>query len=112
MDLDLGSLASVGRFAQAFASRYMRLDALVLNAGVMHPPFTLSADGLELTFAVNHVGHQYLTRLLLPLLRQSQPAYVTSVASNAAFMSYSQGVRLSRAAINDPESYSAPLACA
>jgi hypothetical protein len=51
---------------------------------------------------------QYLTQLLLPLLRDtqdSQPSSVVSVSSNAAFYSYDVGVRLSKEAINDPSTY-------
>ena len=69
---DLGSLASVQRFATDFAAKHTRLDGLMLNAGIMHTPYGLSEDGIELQFAVNHVGHQCLATLLVPLLQASR----------------------------------------
>uniref|UniRef100_A0A158P9X0 SDR family NAD(P)-dependent oxidoreductase n=1 Tax=Angiostrongylus cantonensis TaxID=6313 RepID=A0A158P9X0_ANGCA len=66
---DLSSLQSV----QAAANEYKEklLHALVLNAGIFSPTQKMTIDGLEMTFGVNHVAHQYLVRELLPLLRQS-----------------------------------------
>eukprot|EP00947_MAST-08B_sp_MAST-8B-sp1_P002140 g2140.t1 len=108
--LDLGSLASVRHFSERFLAAFDRLDGLMLNAGVMHTPYQMSVDNLELQFAVNHVGHQYLARFLLPRLQATgssdEPARVVSVSSNAAFMAYgSRGVRLSREEINRADDY-------
>ncbi len=79
--LDLGSLESVRRFANALDPA-LRLKALVCNAGLQmtHGP-KLSPDGFEQTFAVNHLGHFLLTNLLLPRLRANAPARVVVVAS-------------------------------
>ena len=63
--------------------------------------FGLTEDGIEQQFAVNHVAHQYLAQLLLPLLKASQPSSIVSVSSNAAFFSYDEGVRLSKEALNN-----------
>ena len=64
--LDLGSLASVRAFAGEIARRDLPLRALVLNAGLqVTSGRRLSADGYELTFAVNHLGHFLLANLLL-----------------------------------------------
>ncbi len=60
--LDLASLASVREFAQAWQGD---LDLLINNAGVMVPPLTRTADGFELQFGTNHLGHFALTNLLL-----------------------------------------------
>jgi NAD(P)-dependent dehydrogenase (short-subunit alcohol dehydrogenase family) len=60
--LDLASLASVREFAAAWEGS---VDLLINNAGVMVPPLTRTADGFELQFATNHLGHFALTNLLL-----------------------------------------------
>jgi NAD(P)-dependent dehydrogenase (short-subunit alcohol dehydrogenase family) len=60
--LDLASLASVREFAAAWTGD---LDLLINNAGVMVPPLTRTADGFELQFGTNHLGHFALTNLLL-----------------------------------------------
>jgi len=85
MKLDLSDLNSVKQFAESFSKSHDRLDSLILNAGVMDPPYTLSAQGLELQFAVNHLGHFYLTKLLLELLEKSQPSTIVPVSSAAHF---------------------------
>lgn len=68
LELDLASLASVQRAAQSFLSQSARLDILLNNAGVMATPPATTADGYELQFGTNHVGHALLTKLLLPTL--------------------------------------------
>jgi NAD(P)-dependent dehydrogenase (short-subunit alcohol dehydrogenase family) len=74
---DLSSLAEVRRLA----GEVDELDALVNNAGVIVPERRESADGYELTFAVNYLAPFLLTHLLVPLLRGSAPARVVNVAS-------------------------------
>lgn len=64
MLLDLGSLSSVQQFALEFAQNYTRLDSLVLNAGVAHPSFGLTEDGIETQLGVNHVCSMRLLILL------------------------------------------------
>eukprot|EP00731_Ephydatia_muelleri_P025989 Em0018g89a len=64
MQLDLSLLASVRNFAEAFIRRGLPLHILILNAGVYGGPFTLTSDGVERHFAINHLGHFYLTKLL------------------------------------------------
>lgn len=66
--LDLSDLDSVRTFAGRMHADHPKLDVLVNNAGVMAPPRTLSAQGHELQFACNHLGHFALTGLLLDLL--------------------------------------------
>jgi NAD(P)-dependent dehydrogenase (short-subunit alcohol dehydrogenase family) len=81
MPLDLASLKSVRAFALAFTAKFSRLDVLVANAGVMTQKRQLTADGFEMDFGVNHVGHFLLTELLLPLLKASAPSRIVVVSS-------------------------------
>ncbi|MEO5838735.1 MAG: SDR family NAD(P)-dependent oxidoreductase [Acidimicrobiales bacterium] len=79
--LDLTSLASVREFAAWFAQRHDRLGILINNAGVMATPFERTADGFELQFGTNHLGHFLLTNLLTPLLIAGAPARVVNLSS-------------------------------
>jgi NAD(P)-dependent dehydrogenase (short-subunit alcohol dehydrogenase family) len=81
--LDLASLASVRRAAMEIRSHYQQLDLLINNAGVMTIPFGRSADGFELTFATNHLGHFALTGLLLDPLLAASGSRVVTVSSVA-----------------------------
>lgn len=81
---DFASLDSIRAAAAEFQRRHDRLHVLVNNAGGYHPKRVLSKDGLELTFAVNHLGYFLLTNLLTDLLLASAPARVVSVASAAS----------------------------
>ena len=81
--LDLGSLASVREAAAALAAAHPRIDLLINNAGVMYPPKGTTADGLELQFGTNHLGHFALTGLLLPNLLPVDGSRVVVVASIA-----------------------------
>lgn len=78
---DIGSQHSVRRAAGEIALRFPRVRALVNNAGVYTFRPRRSADGFELTMAVNHLGALLLTRLLLAVLRRSAPARVLNVTS-------------------------------
>jgi retinol dehydrogenase 12 len=80
---DLSSLAQVRALAGEVLSRHERLDVLIHNAGVISPRRQLTADGLETTFATNHLGPFLLTRLLRGLLEHSAPARVVTVSSAA-----------------------------
>ncbi len=80
--LDLGSLSSVRAFARAFRQRHGHLDVLINNAGVMAlPRREETADGFEVQFGVNHLGHFALTGLLLDLLLRSPASRVVTVSS-------------------------------
>jgi NAD(P)-dependent dehydrogenase (short-subunit alcohol dehydrogenase family) len=83
-ELDLTSIESVQEFTQWFGAEYDRLDLLINNAGVMHPPASLTAMGAELQWATNHLGHFALTGLLLPTLTGSEGSRVVNVSSLAA----------------------------
>lgn len=81
--LDLGSLASVKDSAAEMAAAYPRIDLLINNAGVMYPPKSATADGFELQFGTNHLGHFALTGLLLKNLLPVDGSRVVVVASIA-----------------------------
>ncbi len=80
---DLGSIASTRQGAAEILARCDRIDVLVNNAGVVLSSRRETEDGLEATFAVNHLGHFVLTELLLDRLKQSAPARIVNVASTA-----------------------------
>ncbi|WBP87101.1 oxidoreductase [Kitasatospora cathayae] len=80
--LDLADLDSVRAFAERLRADGVRPDALVNNAGVLAPPRTLSAQGHELQFAANHLGHFALTGLLLDLLAGGRDPRVVTVSSS------------------------------
>jgi NAD(P)-dependent dehydrogenase (short-subunit alcohol dehydrogenase family) len=80
---DLGSQASVRALAAEALERYPRLDVLVNNAGLMSARRQLTEDGLELTWAVNHLAPFLLTTLLLHRLKASAPARIVTTASDA-----------------------------
>jgi NAD(P)-dependent dehydrogenase (short-subunit alcohol dehydrogenase family) len=82
--LDLASLASVAAFAERMAAEQSDLDLLVNNAGVMMPPQReTTADGFELQFGTNYLGHFALTGRLLPLLMAAPAPRVVAVSSIA-----------------------------
>jgi protochlorophyllide reductase len=85
LDLDLSDLNTVGRCAKVVQERYGRLDLLINNAGLMAPPRQLSVQGLEMQFAVNHLGHMALTQQLLPMMEGRQDARVVTVTSGAQY---------------------------
>jgi len=80
--LDLGSLESVRAAAAEITGRFRQLDLLVNNAGVMFPPYQQTADGFELQFGINHLGHFALTGLVLPSLLAIGGSRVVTVSSN------------------------------
>jgi NAD(P)-dependent dehydrogenase (short-subunit alcohol dehydrogenase family) len=79
--LDLADLDSVRGFAAAVAADHPRVDVLINNAGVMMPPREQTADGFELQFGTNHLGHFALTGLLLDALTAAGDARVVTVSS-------------------------------
>jgi NAD(P)-dependent dehydrogenase (short-subunit alcohol dehydrogenase family) len=80
---DLSSQAEIRKLASEFSSRYSRLDILINNAGVLVPNRSLTVDGIETTFAVNHLGYFLLTNLLLETIKSSSPARIVNVSSAA-----------------------------
>ena len=81
VQLDLASLDSVRKFAAKILEEEPRIDILINNAGVVSNDFTKSADGFELTFAINHLGHFLLTNLLLDRIKEAPSARIVNVSS-------------------------------
>jgi NAD(P)-dependent dehydrogenase (short-subunit alcohol dehydrogenase family) len=79
--LDLTSLAQVRRFAEDFLAANDRLHLLINNAGVMATPLERTADGFELQFGTNHIGHFLLTCLLAPALLRHPPSRIVNLSS-------------------------------
>jgi NAD(P)-dependent dehydrogenase (short-subunit alcohol dehydrogenase family) len=80
---DLASQASIHRLADQALAKYPRIQVLVNNAGAVYGERKLSPDGLELTWAVNHLAAFLLTNLLLERLKQSAPARIITTSSDA-----------------------------
>ncbi|HBS04973.1 MAG TPA: short-chain dehydrogenase [Leptospiraceae bacterium] len=80
-ELDLSSKKSIQEFVKNFKKRHKGLDLLINNAGVSHPQRKESAEGIEATFAVNHLGPFWLTEALLDTLQNNAPSRIINVAS-------------------------------
>lgn len=80
---DLSSQASIRRFSEEFRNQHRRLDVLVNNAGVVLNRRSMTEDGIESTFAINHLGYFLLTNLLLDLMKKNAPSRIVNVASTA-----------------------------
>jgi NAD(P)-dependent dehydrogenase (short-subunit alcohol dehydrogenase family) len=80
---DLSAQAEIRRAAREFQERFPRLDILVNNAGAAFLKRQESVDGIEMTWALNHLGYFLLTNLLLDAVKRSTPARVVSVSSDA-----------------------------
>jgi NAD(P)-dependent dehydrogenase (short-subunit alcohol dehydrogenase family) len=102
---DLSSQAEVRQLAADILVAAPRLDLLINNAGGVHARRTITPDGIEATFAVNHLAPYLLTRLLLDRMVASTPARIVTVASHAHFhgtldlddYGYANGYRIIRA---------------
>src|SRR6059036_3846846 len=80
---DLSSQDSVRELAHDCKGRYKKLHVLINNAGVFLPKRVPTVDGLEATFATNHLGHFLLTNLLLDILKASAPSRIINITSSA-----------------------------
>ena len=83
MALDVADLASVRRFAEAFNTRFDKLDLLIHNAAAILAPQSVTTDGFEMHFGTNHLGPFALTGLLLDRLNAAPAARVVSMSSMA-----------------------------
>ena len=81
LSVELSVPSSVEAFAKEYLARHDRLNLLINNAGVMACPLARTAEGWEMQFATNHLGHFLLTSRLLPALRAGAPARVVNVSS-------------------------------
>jgi NAD(P)-dependent dehydrogenase (short-subunit alcohol dehydrogenase family) len=80
---DMSKQADIRRVAAEFLAKHDRLDVLLNNAGVLVTSRRETVDGIEETFATNHLGYFLLTNLLLDVLKKSAPARIVNVASEA-----------------------------
>lgn len=97
---DLSSIKDVNQLAESVKSKYEHIDILINNAGARFNEFRQSEDGIELTFATNHIGHFLLTLLLLDLIQKSPSGRIINVSSSAHSSSSTDFSR-----INDSDSY-------
>jgi NAD(P)-dependent dehydrogenase (short-subunit alcohol dehydrogenase family) len=106
---DFAALANVRRLAETVLRDYERLDVLVNNAGIGRGPDGAtreeSQDGHELRLAVNYLSHFYLTRALLPLLKESAPSRIVSITSTAQNAIDFDDVMLERAPYEGARAY-------
>ena len=80
---DLSSQQDVRRLADEFKRKYSQLHVLLNNAGAVYMQRQISVDGIEMTFALNHLASFLLTNLLLDTLKASAPARIINVSSDA-----------------------------
>jgi len=83
MPLDLASFASIRTFSDRLLATHDQIDVLVNNAGLVQQQRALTADGFEMTFGVNHLGHFLLTNLLLDRITASGQSRIVVVSSHA-----------------------------
>ena len=89
---DLADFSVVRRAASEFLTAHATLDVLVANAGVIYPSRTITVDGNEATFQVNHLSHFLLCALLEPALAAAAPSRVITVSSDAHYAAW-RGIR-------------------
>lgn len=102
---DLASLQSVRRAAQVVRNEFGPITVLINSAGIVSSRHRMSADGFELTFAVNHLGHFLLTRLLMD--RMARHGRIVNVASRAHFRARAEFMELQ--SITDPQARYSPI---
>lgn len=81
VELELAELHSVRTAAKTLLDSYPEIHLLINNAGIMACPLQRTADGCEMQFGTNHIGHFLLTCLLVPALRAGAPARVVNLSS-------------------------------
>ncbi len=82
VECKLDALESVRQFARQFKEKHDRLHILVNNAGIWEAKHSLSEDGIEMNFAVNHLAPFLMTNLLMDTVKASAPARIINVSSN------------------------------
>ncbi|OMO97148.1 Short-chain dehydrogenase/reductase SDR [Corchorus olitorius] len=114
LELDLCSIKSIREFADNFLALNLPLNILINNAGIMFCPFHLSQDGIEAQFATNHIGHFFLTNLLLDKMKNTAKSSgiqgrIVNLSSIAHTYSYKNGIRFDKisdkAGYNDKKAY-------
>ena len=99
---DLAVMQEVRDLADQVISRYDRLDVLLNNAGGYFTKHEITSDGLEMTFALNHMSYFLLTNKLMELLKYSAPARIVNVSSDAHY-----GVDIEFENLNGEQEYKA-----
>ena len=99
---DLAVMQEVRDLAEQVISRYDRLDVLLNNAGGYFTKHEITSDGLEMTFALNHMSYFLLTNKLMELLKYSAPARIVNVSSDAHY-----GVNIEFENLNGEQEYKA-----
>jgi NAD(P)-dependent dehydrogenase (short-subunit alcohol dehydrogenase family) len=84
--VDLGSLESIRASTSRARQRFAKIDILINNAGVMATPFTHTADGFEMQFGTNHLGHFALTGELMPLIERGTARRIVNLSSRGPHM--------------------------
>jgi len=85
LKLDLSDFSSIRSFSDEIREKFPRVDILINNAGIMAPPYGKTADGFELQFGTNHLGHFMLTGMLLDLITPVEGSRVVTITSIAHF---------------------------
>lgn len=83
---DFSSLKEVSNLSEIIKKNHTNIDILINNAGARFDEYKMSVDGIELTFATNHLSHFFLTYLLLDQLKKSDSARIINVSSSAHFI--------------------------
>ncbi|RGB30507.1 hypothetical protein C1646_627865 [Rhizophagus diaphanus] len=96
LHLDLVSLKNVKQSAENFLAKNLPLHILVNNAGIMATAWTLTEDGIQDQFGVNHVGHFLFTQTLLPKIEASAPSRIVNVSSYAHFNAPAAGIEFDK----------------
>ncbi len=85
IEIEMSDFNKVSSKCDQISNEYEKLDLLINNAGIMHPPKTLNSQGYEIQFAVNHLSHMLLTLKLIPLLERIKNSRIVTVTSLAQF---------------------------
>ena len=85
VELDLSDLKNVKNITEFIKNNFNYLNVVINNAGIMAPPRTLSKQGYEIQFAVNHLAHMFLTLELLPMLSEKNNSRVVTVTSGIQY---------------------------
>ena len=85
VECDLSDMEKVSKSIKLIKNKFNSIDVLINNAGIMAPPKTLTKQGFELQFGVNHLAHMYLTLELLPMLNKNSDSRVVTVTSGVQY---------------------------
>ncbi len=109
VQMDLASLASVDAAAKKILAKTSRLDILMNNAGIMAVPPQTTADGYEIQFGTNHLGHALLTKLLLPTMLETaklpkSDVRIVTLTSHSHTRAPEGGIQFQKLRSADPDS--------